>query len=398
MIKRRLHLLALPHTITRDEFSHCAFTGKVQRFAPMMRSLGYEVYHYGVETSDANATKQIDILSLAEWNALRVESYVFLHPEFTVAQATKILEEEATFIGDLGNVNTPLYKEFNRRVKEALQQHYVSTATDIVCLPFGCGHAEAIKDTSYVCVETGIGYMKSFLKYRIFESYAILHQTMQADEKSVMNYWFVAPNYYDTTEFTISSPRPLPPLSPRPTVGFLGRICKVKGCDIIVEIAKCFPDVDFILCGQGEPNAFLTFPNIIYKPPIAGKERCVYLNSLICLLAPSNYCEPFCGVNVEAQLCGIPVLGPSAGAFVETIEPFKTGLLCHTLQDYCEGVRMALAGQFADPVYIRARAVRLYNMYNVAHKYDYIFKTILDVHNGKNGWYSPDTHININSQ
>jgi hypothetical protein len=47
----RLHLPAIPHTITSPEFSHCAFTGKVLRFAPMMRSRGYEVIHYGVEGS-----------------------------------------------------------------------------------------------------------------------------------------------------------------------------------------------------------------------------------------------------------------------------------------------------------------------------------------------------------
>jgi hypothetical protein len=32
-------------------------------------------------------------------------------------------------------------------------------------------------------------------------------------------------------------------------------------------------------------------------------------------------------------------------------------------------------------------------MYNVAKRYEYIFKTIIDVHNGKNGWYSPDSYI-----
>ena len=36
--KIRLHLLAIPHTITTDDFSHCAFTGKVLRFSPMMRT------------------------------------------------------------------------------------------------------------------------------------------------------------------------------------------------------------------------------------------------------------------------------------------------------------------------------------------------------------------------
>jgi len=33
-------------------------------------------------------------------------------------------------------------------------------------------------------------------------------------------------------------------------------------------------------------------------------------------------------------------------------------------------------------------------MYNVARQYEYVFRSILDVHTpGKNGWYSPDTHI-----
>jgi hypothetical protein len=62
----RLHILAIPYTITNDEYSHDAFTGKVQRFAPMMRSRGYEVYHYGVEGSVPNATKDIQLLTKKE--------------------------------------------------------------------------------------------------------------------------------------------------------------------------------------------------------------------------------------------------------------------------------------------------------------------------------------------
>jgi hypothetical protein len=73
--KIRLHLLALPHTITTDEFSHCAFTGKVQRFSPMMRSRGFEVFHYGIRGSQSGADKDIDIFTQDEWNELRIESY-----------------------------------------------------------------------------------------------------------------------------------------------------------------------------------------------------------------------------------------------------------------------------------------------------------------------------------
>ena len=74
--KIRLHLLAIPHTVTRDDFSHCAFTGKVQRFAPMMRSRGFEVYHYGVETSQSGATVDVNLMTLEEWKSLRRLSYM----------------------------------------------------------------------------------------------------------------------------------------------------------------------------------------------------------------------------------------------------------------------------------------------------------------------------------
>jgi len=133
-------------------------------------------------------------------------------------------------------------------------------------------------------------------------------------------------------------------------------------------------------------------PNIFYKPPIHGMERSDYLGSLVACIAPTGFVEPFCGVAVEAQLCGTPVITKDYGAQTETVENFKTGLRCHTLADYGHGIQMALDGKF-DRSYIRERAVKLYDMYNVAKQYEYTFKTILDVHNGKNGWYSPDTHI-----
>ena len=72
----RLRLPAVPHTITSPEYSHCAFTGKVLRFSPMMRSQGYEVLHYGVEGSAG-----IDILARAEWEDLRLQSLRELYPD-----------------------------------------------------------------------------------------------------------------------------------------------------------------------------------------------------------------------------------------------------------------------------------------------------------------------------
>lgn len=385
----RLHMPAIPHTITTNEYSHCAFTGKVLRFGPMMTSRGFEVYHYGVETSRPNATKSIDLLSKKEWEDLRIESYKSLHPELSIEDIKIKLNDKKNFVGDLGNYSTQLYKEFNRRLKISLQENYRSCATDIVCLPFGRSHEEAITDLNIVCVESGIGYPDSYKNFRIFESHCKLHITSALGKKNCQHYWFVVPNYYNILEWPLN-------LTPDKTkIGFFGRICHIKGCNIFVEIAKKFPHIQFIMCGQGDPSHYLTQEsNIIYKAPIHGDERGDFLSSLSALIAPTMYPEPFCGVNVEAQLCGTPVITNDFGAFVETIEPFKTGMLCHTLADFCSGVQMALDDKF-DRKYINERATKLYDMYNVGKKYEYVFKTIMDVSNGKNGWYSPDSYIEL---
>ena len=83
-----------------------------------------------------------------------------------------------------------------------------------------------------------------------------------------------------------------------------------------------------------------------------------------------------------------------SGIFVESVENWKTGLLCHTLSDLCFGVSMAIEGKF-DRTYIRNRAVGLWDMYKVGYKYEYAFNNILEISNGNNGWYSSNCHISL---
>jgi len=379
---------AIPHTITTNEFSHCAFTGKVLRFCAMMKNRGFEVYHYGIETSSVDATKNIDLLTIKEWEQLKIVSYLHLNPELTIEDVNQKIKNKTNFIGELSNYSTPLYKEFNKKFKKALEKNYRSVSTDIVCLPFGRSHEEAIQDMNVVSVESGIGYLNSYHNYRIFESYCHLHSTLSLEKKNCQHYWYVIPNYYNILEWPLN-------LNPdNKTIGFFGRICEVKGCNIVYEIASKFPHIHFILCGQGDVTPFIKCSNMIYKPPIHGLERGEYLGSLSALLAPTIYIEPFGGVAVEAQLCGTPVITNDFGGFVETIEPFKTGVFCHTLADFCKAINMALDNKF-DRQYIHDRAKRLFDMNNIGKKYEYAFKNILEIHNGNNGWYSQNTYLDL---
>jgi hypothetical protein len=381
----RLHLPAIPHTITTNEYSHCAFTGKVLRFSPMMRSVGYEVYHYGIETSMSGANVQIDLLTVDEFNKLKLQSYMYLNPLATKEESIAYLADPTQNVGALANWDTPLYKEFNRKLREEIVKHYRSTATDIICLPFGPAHEYAFVGLDYVYIESGIGYSNAFKDFRIYESYAILHYDCHRANINPPNYWFVCPNYYNIEEWSFQ------PICKK-AIGFFGRLLESKGLQIIVEIAKIFPDVDIYICGQGDATPYLSQHNIKYQKPLNGKDRWNYLSQLSAVITPTLFLEPFCGVSVEAQLCGVPVISSHHGAFVENIEQFKTGIRCHTLSDYCYGVQMALNGMF-DRKYIHERAVRLFDMYNVAKQYDYTLRSINDIYNGNNGWYSPNVNI-----
>jgi glycosyltransferase involved in cell wall biosynthesis len=386
MDKIRLHILAIPYTITRSEYSHDAYTGKVLRFSPMMISRGFEVYHYGVETSESGATKQIDIMTKDEWNELRIKTWQFVDKSLSYEDAVKKNNDHSQVISQLSNWSSPLTKEFNIRARKHLIENHRGNKTDIVCFPLSRTHNDAVDKLGYLTIETGIGYADCYLNFRVFESYAWLSHTLGREKKDPNNYWFVIPNYFDTAEFKLS-------LTPKPKrIGFLGRISDTKGCRTIMEIARRFPDVEFILCGQGNPKTYLEVPNIKYKEPIHGEERSEYLGSCMAVLCLSKYLEPFCGVAVEAQLCGTPVISTDYGAMVETVENGKTGLRGHTLADYCHGVQMALDNKF-DRQYIRDRAVSLYDMYNVAYQYEYVFNSVLDIQNGNNGWYSKESHL-----
>ena len=111
--KIRLHLPAIPHTITHIEYSHCAFTGKVLRFSPMMKSRGYEVFHYGVEGSESEADKDIIIMNKEEWKHLKLESFKKKYPNLSNDEYMKMLEDKSIMSGDLAHISNPLYIEFN---------------------------------------------------------------------------------------------------------------------------------------------------------------------------------------------------------------------------------------------------------------------------------------------
>lgn len=365
----RLHLLGIPHTQTTYEFSHCAFTGKVKRFAPMMQSVGYDVIHYGVEGAHSGATYDVNLLSFDEWNGIRTKLFKELYGDRELMSSD--------FIGDLANVGNELYRVFNERLKIQLARNL--DTHDIICLPFGYAHETAISEFKNPKVETGIGYPGAYQDFKIFESNAWYHYNIGKENKTGHDYNWVIPNYFKVDDWDFNAIQ-------GNYVAYFGRIADIKGVHIVREVAKARPDLQFKICGQGDPTPYLTEPNIEYVPPIHGKDRSKFLGDAMAVLMPTRYVEPFGGVTVEAELCGTPVLGSSYGSFTETIEHGKTGYQCRTLGDFLAGLEQIENGVISRQ-YVRDFAVEHFDMYKLAHKYDSAFKQINDISSDK-GWYS----------
>ncbi len=355
-------MLGLPHTRTEQLFSHCAYSGKIRRFGPMMAAMGYDVLHYGVGTPDSSGwAETIEILTPAE--QIELLGYDPGQP------AT------SKFIGDAANTGNPVYQTFNERARDALAARVADD--DIICLPFGHGHGQAVEPFKHLTMETGIGYPTCVSGYRIYESYAWLHWHLGRDRRDAWVSEWVVPNYFDPAEWPLRTQ----PLADSEYVLYFGRITPVKGLNVVWNLAKSRPDLKFVICGQGDATPWLTEPNIEYLPPVHGIERAALLAGARCVILPTVYPEPFGGVAVEAQLCGTPVLTSDHGAFPEN----NPCLDCrpHTEAEWLAGLDRVL---LKSPKALRDRAVQQYSMWNVGARYNRIFRAVPSLR--RHGWHS----------
>jgi glycosyltransferase involved in cell wall biosynthesis len=358
-----IHIIGLPHTIVSNDYSTCAFTGKVLRFSKMMVKYGWEIHEYSNEGSESDASVHHIILSKKEFEKLK-----------------KVKAKDKFYTDDISNNN--LYKAYWDKVFDVIKR--TVKKGDIVCHVFGPNKELCSVVPDCYHVESGIGYTCEFFKldYRIFETNSWMHWHYGRHHESTgHNYRWVVPNYYDVNEWDIN-------LEPKKYILFFGRIISSKGLDTIVEIAKRMPTEEFIICGSGDATQWVSqSPNIKYHPPVLGLERSDMVGNAKCMLMPTIFIEPFGGSGVEAQLCGTPLVAVNYGAFRETIEDGKTGFLCNTLADWVESIKRI--GKIKRQ-YVADRARSIWSLDVVGKQYDVIFNQLAD--QKYNGWYSEKSH------
>jgi glycosyltransferase involved in cell wall biosynthesis len=354
--KPTLHLIGLFHTKVTQEFSHCAFTGKVLRFSKMLKAQGYDVIEYSNYGSESEACEHVQILDESEFESLYGS------------------RRKSEFYGDVAVVGSEGHQLFESKLIPRLQSRL--KPKDIICHPFGHAHSRLLEIfPNHQHVETGIGYPTTMSDaFHIYESYAWMHVHQGKENRGGKNYEWVIPNYFDVDDWEAS-------YEPGSYLAFLGRITSLKGLDTIYEIAQRSP-WPIILHGQGDPTPW-THPNIHYGGPISGKKRSEFLKNARAALMPTVFTEPFGGSGVEAMLCGTPLISVDYGAFTETVIDGVTGFRCRTLQDWLDAVDKA---DSLDRKVISETAREKYSLEACGDKYNRVFTDLTNLH--EQGWYT----------
>jgi len=363
----RFHILGVPHTISVREYSTCPFTQKIVKLCKMLKARGHTVFHYGHEDSrvdcDENVivTKRYDLYKSYgdhDWRKKGFPTY---------------------------RLDDHVYKTFYAKTIAALETR--KKPGDFLLCPFGGNHkpvADAHPDM--IICEPGIGYSDGgFAKFRVFESYSIMHAYLGRPCIQAMSneMWYdaVIPNYFDLEDFEFSAIKDDYYL-------FVGRINPGKGIHIALQIVE---EVGgrLIIAGAGELTGNETSsgrPVSEYAEllgvvgPDARKRLMARAKAT---LAPSTFMEPFCGVQIESMLSGTPVISTDWGAFAEYNIHGVTGYRCRTFEQFTWAAHHIHS---IDPYACRAWAERNFSLERVADMYDEYFFSVHNIFGGK-GWY-----------
>jgi glycosyltransferase involved in cell wall biosynthesis len=354
----RFHVLGVPHTVTNTDYLTCAFTQKVLKFGEMMTPRGHEVIHYGHEDSNLTCTEHVTVIGNTDLQKA-YGSYDWRREFYRY------------------DMSDSAYKTF---YVNAIREIAKRKQPGDFLLPFWGQGVKPICDAhpDMIVVEPGIGYAAGhFARWKIFESYAVLHAYMGLNSVARCRpdwYATVIPNYFDPRDFTYKAKKQAYFL-------FMGRVYEGKGVEIAIEVTKEI-GAPLIIAGQCPDGR--QFPDHVRFVGSANKaQRRELMANARAAFCPSLYLEPFAGVSIEMLLSGTPIITTDWGSFTENNINGVTGYRCRTHRQFVDAARNIdkikpkACRQFAEQFLLE----------NIAPRYEQYFQSVTDVYTGK-GWYA----------
>ena len=357
-ISNTLHVIGVAHTVPHEDYLVCAFTAKVLLFSEVIQPFGWDVIEYSNEGSASQAREHVVILTKERLRAL-----------------SKRKSREELLDADVNNKE--LQEEFQCILVEKIRSR--ASPGDIVCHVWGPNMEVYHLLPNCHHIELSVGYTASpGLPFRVYESSAWMHWHYgKAGQEDGNHYKWVIPSPIDTDKWIFCE-------EPDDYAVFLGRVTPRKGINELVDIARRMPELPIHIYGPGDTSQWATSapPNLIFKGPVFGAQRVDVVRRARCMLMPTVFIEPFGNSGVEAQLCGVPLIAVSFGAFQETVLDGVTGYRCHTLADWVEAIRLSRS---LDRRQIAALARSKYSKEAVGKQYDWALRQLGDL--SDRGWY-----------
>ncbi len=356
----RLHVIGLPHTEPTSDWSFCAYTQKIVRFAPMMARLGWDVSVYSGPRTDIDPAhaEHVEVVSDQDWERWFAhydwDREVF--SDWEPAEWWDVMNSRAIWA-----------------IRERIQPG------DLICLIAG-ERQRAISDAfpANTTIEPFVGYAGITTDYCAFESAAWMHWvygSRRMDNGRMFD--AVIPNYFDPTDFDPSQERD-------DYLLFIGRLTARKGPAVAADLAAR-SGMRLVVAGQGDPALA---PGCEYVGVVGARQRAELMGRARAVIVPTLYVEPFGGVAVEAMLAGAPVLTTDFGAFSETVSHGRTGWRCRSMSDFLEAVERL--DELDDAETIAARARSRYSLDAVGPQFDTWLRQVATVKGGA-GWYEMGT-------
>jgi glycosyltransferase involved in cell wall biosynthesis len=332
----RFHLLGLVHLPISEHYMACAFTQKIVKLSKMLLSLGHEVFLYGAEGSDAPCSE------LFETHTLRdiAQEWGSGDNRFRIGYNWR----KTNFRHDFNKTRTATTQMFYNNAALAINSH--KQKDDFLLVMQGYYHKPiADRVGLFLTLEPGIGYRGAITDelpytggpYKAFESAYLQNFTYGSvnPRESVNGRYYdrVIPNYFDAKDFPFQNKK-------SDYFFYIGRMIGRKGVWTAIDTTGAI-GAKLIIAGQedDEVPVRLLPPHCKFVGYVNPEERAKWLGGARGVFVPTKYLEAFGGTNVEAQLCGTPVITTDFGVFPETVVHGVTGFRCHTMADFVEAAR-----------------------------------------------------------